>query len=492
MIASPVRIAQNTTYLTVAYIVQKIFSFLYFILIARMIGVEDIGKYVFALSFTTIFSVFIDLGLSPVLTREGAKDTSRLKHYLNNIVGVKAVLSTLTYLAVVLMINLIGKEPLVKELVYLSGLIMVLDSFYLSFYAVFRACQNLKYEAIGMIVGQVIIFGTGIAVLFLHLPLHFLIGSILMGSIFNFIYSLLLINKKLDFKPHLRYDKDILKMLFKIAAPFAIAGIFARVYGYIDTVLLSTLAGDKAVGWYSAGYKITFALQFIPMAFAAAIFPAMSNYFVKNKKLLAKTFEKSMHYLMIIALPVTFGVVVLAPELIVAVYGLEFLPTALALQILIFSLVFNFLGFPLGSLLNACNRQTVNTINMGITMVVNVVLNLILIPLFGAQAYLGAAIAALVSGFTLFALGLFWAGRITKYDKKFLILSLAKVLVACLVMTIIILVLKSETHFIFLIPLGGIIYFACLYVVRGLDKKEIKEFYHSFFKRDEKNFVDNN
>lgn len=483
MTVEPARIAKNTTYLTAAYIIQKIFSFLYFILIARMIGVEDIGKYVFALSFTTIFSVFIDVGLAPVLIREGAKDFSKVKKYLNNIILVKVVLSTATYLAVIIIINLIGKDPLIKQLVYIAGLIMVLDSFYLSFYAVFRAKQVLKYESIGMIIGQAIIVGTGAVVLLAHLSLHWLIASILAGSVFNFFYAFILLNSKLKIKLNLRYDKDTLKILFKIAAPFAIAGIFARVYGYIDTILLSILVGDKAVGWYSAGYKITYALQFIPMAMAAAIFPAMSNYFVSSKELLAKIFEKSIYYLTLIALPITFGVLILAYEFIIAVFGVEFAPTVLALQILICSLIFNFLGFPLGSLLNACNRQITNTINMGITMVVNIILNLILIPAFGAQAYLGASIAALVSQFILFGLGFYWAGKIIKYNKKFLILGFLKVLTAGALMVLVIAILKPGVNFILLIPIGGIVYFTALYVLRGISKTEVLELYRSFVKK---------
>lgn len=481
MTLQPVRIAKNTTYLTLAYIVQKVLSFLYFILIARLIGVEDIGKYVFALSFTSIFGIFIDIGLSSVLTREAAKDFSRAKEYLNNIITLKALLGAATYLVAIVAINLLGKEPLVREMVYISGIIMVLDSFYLSFYAVFRAYQNLKYEAVGIMVGQAIVVGSGAAVLLLHLPLQFLIGAILCGSIFNFFYAWIILSKKLKIKLSLGFNKEILKMLLAIAVPFALSGIFARVYGYIDTVLLSTIAGDKAVGWYSAGYKITFALQFVPMAFAAAIFPAMSNYFVTNKAQLAKVFEKSMYYLMIVAVPISFGVFTLAHEFITKMYGQSFAPTTIALQILIGSVIFNFLGFPLGSLLNACNRQKTNTVNMGITMVVNITMNAILIPLYG---YVGAAIAALASGITLFVLGFYWAGKITPYNKLFLFKGFAKVLFAGLVMSAAILVLKPFVHFFFLVPIGGVVYLLSLLLLQGFNWEEIEEFYNSFRRKE--------
>ena len=74
-------IAKNTTFYTGALIVQKVLAFVYFSLIARFMGVEDTGKYTFALSFTTMFAIFIDLGLAPVLTREIAKATNQIEEF---------------------------------------------------------------------------------------------------------------------------------------------------------------------------------------------------------------------------------------------------------------------------------------------------------------------------------------------------------------------------------------------------------------------------
>ena len=62
-------IAKNTSYLTLALVFQKIISFTYFTLLARYIGPASLGKYYLALSFTTIFAIFIDLGFANVLIR---------------------------------------------------------------------------------------------------------------------------------------------------------------------------------------------------------------------------------------------------------------------------------------------------------------------------------------------------------------------------------------------------------------------------------------
>ncbi len=483
MTAQTTRVAQNTTYLTIAYIMQKVLTFGYFIVIARMVGVEDIGKYVFALSFTTIFSILIDAGISPVITREGAKRPGQLAQIVSSIIPLKAGLAVITYGLAIAVVMLMGKDVLVQQLVMLSGLIMVLDSFSLSFYAVFRAKQQLQYEAVGMIIGQVLIVATGLIALWLGASLHWLIIAILIGSTFNLVYSFILLRTKTDVRLGVAIDRPLLRRVVRIAVPFFVAGIFARLYGYMDTVLLSSLAGDTQVGWYSAGYKITFALQFLPSAFAAALFPAMADAFERQSATLAKTFETAMVYLAVIALPIAAGVWVLAPEFIYLMYGAEFLPTADALQVLIVALPFIFLAFPVGSLLNACNKQTINTVNTGITMAVNIILNLILIPLMGDKAYLGSAIAVLVSSLTLFVLGMMWVPKITPYRGWWLVTKIGRALLISAVMIGLIIILKPFVPLVGLVAVGAVVYGGGIFLSRTITWKEVVSYWRLLITR---------
>ena len=67
-------LAKNTTFYASALALQKALSFIYFIFIARFIGVENNGKYSFAMSFTTVFAIFLDFGLTQILIRETSRD----------------------------------------------------------------------------------------------------------------------------------------------------------------------------------------------------------------------------------------------------------------------------------------------------------------------------------------------------------------------------------------------------------------------------------
>jgi len=475
-------IAKNTTWLTGAYIFQKIFAFIYFTLVARYIGANDIGIYTFAISLTTIFTIFIDFGLSSVLTREAAKFRDKANQYLNNIITVKIIFSLVSYLAVVIVINLLGKPELSRIMVYLSGIVMILDSFTLAFFAIFRAHQNLKYEAVGIAINQILILIVGLTGIFLKFPLYILVIALLFGSLFNFLYSLILLKIKLGFNFILIWDKPILQTLFKIALPFALAGIFVRVYSYIDQILLSLLIGDKALGWYSVPYKITYAFQFIPAAFAAAIYPAMSECYLDNKEKLKMIFDKAMYLLIILSVPAAVGIACLADKLILSLYTAEFAPSIMALQIFIIAVIPIFLNYPAGSLLNACDRQATNTFNMGVTMIINIILNIILIPRY---QHIGASIAAVVSLTILFILNLIWVPKIISYDSKFLILKLIKTIFAALIMCAFLLLLKEKVNFIILIIAGAILYLGIMYCIKGYTKNDIKYLLKAIFKKAE-------
>jgi O-antigen/teichoic acid export membrane protein len=491
MSSQPQNIAKNTTWLTSSYIIQKILAFIYFTLIARFMGASNVGIYSFSLSLTTIFSIFIDFGLANVLIREAAKFKEKANNYLNNIISVKIIFSLISYLAVVVIINLLNKPALTQNMVYLAGLVMIIDSFTLSFFAIFRAYQNLKFEAVSIVFNQVIILIIGLTGIFLKFPLYILILALLGGSLFNFFYALIFLKIKLGFKFKFAWDTVTLKTLFKIALPFALAGIFTRVYSYIDQILLSVLIGDKHLGWYSVPYKITYAFQFLPAAFSAAIYPAMSDCYANNKERLKMIFDRSMYILTFLAIPLAVGIGTLADKIIIVLYTNEYQPSILALQIMIFSVIPLFLSFPVGSILNACDRQATNTLNIGITMVVSVILNIILIPRY---QHIGAAITALVSLCLLFILNMYWVPKIVNFDKKFLLIKTGKTIFASAIMGILILYLKPTVSFIILTVLGALVYLIIMYLIKGFTKDDVNFLWQAIFKKTkyEENIVDNN
>ncbi|MFA4941759.1 MAG: flippase, partial [Patescibacteria group bacterium] len=472
-------IAKNTSYLTLALIMQKIVSFTYFTLLARSLGPDDLGKYYFAISFTTIFAIFIDLGLINVLTREVAKNEEKAKDLLGNVLFLKIPLAAVALLAVALMINLMGYPAITKNLVYISSICMILDSFSTTFFAVIRGFHNLKFESIASVIFQLIVMTFGLAALYSGLGLIWIISSLALASAFNFIYSSFILWKKWHIKIFPSYNEALLKIIIKIAIPFGLFAVFQRVYTYLDSVLLSIMAGDRYVGLYQIAFKIIFALQFLPMAFTASLYPAMSSYWINNRQQLTISFERAMNYLIIISLPISFGIAVLADRIMI-IFRSGFAEAVLPMQIIIMCLVFVFINFPIGSLLNACDRQKINTINMIIVTVFSVALNLFLIPKYQA---VGASITVLATNFLMFILGIYQVGKIIEYGKKKIIFIFLKSFFAAGIMAAAVWYFKTSISILILVAGGGIFYFTVLFLSGGFKKEDIISIYQSFEKK---------
>jgi len=478
MSAKITNIAKNTSYFTFALILQKVISFTYFVILARYLFPEDLGKYYLAISLTTIFAIFIDFGLANVLTREVAKDQGRASKLLGSVLILKIPLAIVSFLSLFLLVNVMDYSSLIRTLVYISSISMILDSFTLAFYASIRGFHKLKFESIGVVLFQLIVLIFGLLALKLKLGLSYLIGALAMASIFNFIYSGILVRLKFKINFNLHLDKILIKSIVAIAVPFALFGIFQRLYTYLDTVFLSYLAGDKYVGLYQVAFKIIFALQFLPMAFMASLYPAFASYFQQNKEQLVVSFERAMKYLIIISLPISIGIIAMADKIIL-VFKPEYMEAVLPLQIIMVALPFIFINFPIGSLLNACDKQKINTRNILFTLIASVILNIILIPRYQV---VGASITVVITNILMFLLGIMEAPKIVKYRPQKILSIFFKSLLSVILMAILVMFLKQFMNIFLTIILAGIVYFLILFLLGGVKKEDISSILKSFSK----------
>ena len=392
-------VARNTLYLTMASVGQKILAFAYFVVLARILEPERTGAYFLALSITTIFSVLTDVGVTPVVIRDVAKHPSEAVLLIRRALGVKLPATLLAMVGAVLAAKLLGYETSIVILVSLAAFVMAADSISLLYYGALRGSHVLQYESIGVAVGQAITLLVGGAVLFLVPSLPLLVLTLILGSTFNACFSALHASKKLGreiLQP--MFDRVAARALLLTALPFALAGIFVKMFSYADTLFISKYVGTAAVGVYGVAYKFTYAFQFLPMAFVAALYPAMSHLVVADRAKLAKLLDDAFWYMFVIATPIVFGLWAVAPQAI-ALAGDGYAEAVPVLRTLIFVLLPLFLDFPLGSLLNASGQQSLKTKITGLTVIINVIANAILVPEFGL---LGAAWAAEISFWFLF------------------------------------------------------------------------------------------
>lgn len=469
-------IAKNTSYLTVALILQKIISFSYFALLARSFGPALLGKYYLAISLTTIFAIIIDLGFANVLTREIAKRPEDAKRLLGNVTAIKIPLALLALTAVVVTLKVFGYDSLTFQLTLISAVSMILDSFTYTFFAVSRGFHNLKYESISSVIFQLIVLFFGGLALYFHYGVLAAMVALALASVYNFFFSWFILRWRIGVKLHLSFNrKTIYEMLF-ISWPFAVFAIFQRLYTYLDSVLLSVLAGDVQVGLYQVAFKIIFALQFLPSAFTASLYPAMSAYWQNNRSQLSITFERALNYLIIISWPIIIGSIVLADRLVL-IFKADYSSAALPLQISIIALFFIFINFPIGSLLNACDKQKKNTFNIGIVLLVSIALNFLLIPKFLA---VGASITVLLTNILMTILGIIEVKKIIEYRLRKNLVVLGKTIAASVLMGLIVFGLGRFISLFTSVAVGMLLYFVFLYLFGGFKKEDITSVINSF------------
>ncbi|MFA6105087.1 MAG: flippase [Patescibacteria group bacterium] len=464
-------VAQNTSFLTVASIAQKIVSFVYFTLIARLIGVGNTGSYFFAITFTTIFTVVADMGLGPILTREAARYPENTAKYFNTVIWSKIFFGITTYLMVVIFSNMLGYSISLRHLIYLSAVTMFFDNIQGAFFSVFRAKRNLIYESFGVVIAQVLTLIIGTTALYLRAPLIWLIAAYTIPSAVIVLYAAFFLNRNYNIRLRFIFDRGLFKILFKMALPFALAGIIGRLYSYSDTIIMSKLLTSEDMGWWSVPYKITFAFQFIPVALSASVYPAMSSLSVTDPGKVGELFIKAWKYLFVIVFPISFGLIAIAEPVIIRLYGKAFLPSVPVMQILLISLIFSYLSIISGALLNATGQQKIQTLILAVALSCNILLNVFLIPAYGI---IGAAAAALSSNILLWTAGFYFVRRSTVVYSRQLFKNGFHVLLLAFGMALMVYFLTQKTSFLVTIPIGALVYVSLLFVTGVLSRDLVK------------------
>lgn len=471
------RIAKNTGALFAANVGGHILSLFYVMYTGRYLGPSNFGILTFALAFTGIFGVLTDFGLQPLTVREVARDKSLASKYIANISGMKIILVTITFGLIALTINLLGYPEQTIKVVYLVGLSVIFGAFTTMFYSIFQAYERMEYQSLGQILNSALMLGGVIFAMKFKLSVVEFAALYFLVSIFGLAYSFTILRIKFSNPPlvwsprKIEVDWRFWKSTIKEALPFGLAITFVMIFYWIDSVMLSLMKGDTVVGWYNAAYRMVLVLLFIPNSFIAAIYPVMSRFYKTSQDSLRLSLEKSFKYLAIIGIPIGVGTTLLAKRFILLIFGIEYMNSILPLQILIWSSVFIFMDQPFGNLLNSINKQTIITKVTGICIGVNVVSNLILIPKY---SLIGASIATVLTQFIGSLLIFIWSSKVgySVFKKDFASIMI-RVLIPSTLMSIFIMYFHDLT-LLLLVPIAALLYFIVLYVVRGVNKEDIK------------------
>jgi O-antigen/teichoic acid export membrane protein len=463
------RVTKNTGVLFIAQLITYVIGFFITMYTARYLGTEGFGILSLALSITAITGIFADLGLGSLMMREIARNKSLTSKFFSNTILIKFLLSFLTIGITIAIVYIFKYPEPITTVIYIITLSTLINAFNGVFVSIFQAYEDMEYVSVGTILNSVIMLvGTFIGIYY-QLDILFFATIYVVANILTLAVSLFIYQWKLS-QPKLEIDFSFWKPSLKEALPFGVAGIFVIIYYQIDSIMLSVISGTEAVGLYNAAYRLIYLFLSLYNVYIIAIFPVMSTFFKTSKESLNFAFERSFKYLLIISLPLTVGTVLVAKKIILLIYGANYLPSVLALQVLIWTIIFMFLNGLGGNLLGAANRQPVVTKITGFGAVLNILLNLVLIPTFG---FVGAAAATVFTEFCILPLFMYIMVKTQNTQIKPLIKDLPKIIVSTAVMAVVVILLNFLNLFL-VIMIAIIVYFVAIFITRTLDETDIE------------------
>ena len=266
-------------------------------------------------------------------------------------------------------------------------------------------------------------------------------------------------------RPRLRVDTALLRRWLRMAMPFALGAFLTNVYFRADVTILQHFKPFQEVGWYTFAYKPFEALQFVPLAVQAAVYPLLAVYYRDSRERLGAAYARFFKVLVVLGWPLTVGTFVLA----VPVGRLfQLFPQSIpSLRILALAIVFLFINSSFTAMLYAIDRQDLFAWTTAIAVVVNVGLNLAFIPRFG---YLAASAITVVTE-AAFSVAAWWF--VSRVERLRWLRVSWRTLLAGLAMGVAVLPLAGRSILI-AAPVGAAVYAAALWLLRAVDRSELR------------------
>lgn len=388
------RIIGNTGWLFADKIVRMGAGLLVGVWVARYLGPAQFGLFNYSLAFVALFSIIANLGLDSIVVRDLVHDPTRRDETLGTAFTLKLVVGAATFVLTLGAIWLLRPDEGATR--WLVGIIAA-GTIFQAFDTVdfwFQAQVRSKYTVYARNAAFLAATLIKVVLILLHAPLVAFAWAGLAETVFGAAGLVIAYRNTGFFLRSWRASLALATGLLRDSWPLMLSGVFVIILMKIDQVMLGDMRGDSEVGIFSAALRLSELWYFIPMAIINSVFPAIINARKQDITLYYQRL-KELYLLMTwlslaVAIPVTF----FSEQIVNSVYGIKYQDAATVLSIHCWAGIFIFWGLVsnVWYLLENLNHYTMYRCFIG--AVVNVCLNLYLIPKYGAK---GAAISTLVT-----------------------------------------------------------------------------------------------
>jgi O-antigen/teichoic acid export membrane protein len=382
---------------------SKALTFLASAFLARLVGDVGFGQVSWAQAIVAYSSIIADFGLAVFGTREISKFPDTFPWYAKKVTFLRFLFGILSLVTLIGISHFLLKD---KQLWY----VLVASAVWLIPYSL-----NLEWAIQGLEAVQLIGLGRflrGVSLLGVVFLWSMFSKSVIQAALLSTVaevvaasWSLAIALKLVRSVNNHAVGLGWLGSL-RASTPLMLATIFTSVYAAnFDTILIGIYHPPEHVGWYSAAYRIYLMLAVLPKLFLTLYYPRFARGYIEDTAKLHADFQRFLTLCIIYGLPVIAATFVLAPDMLILLYGPQYIPAVSLLETLSLGAVSLLLAAGLPSMLMAAHYERQALICYLTAMVLNIALNLIAIPVWGEKAAAWTTVisetAVLVSGIIL-------------------------------------------------------------------------------------------
>lgn len=386
-------IVKNTFWLAIAEGISKLFSIIQTLQITRYLGVEGYGIYSFAISFVSLFSVLADFGFGTLLIRDIAKNKLKIGEYLVNLTILKLLLSTVSLVLIFGSTIFLGKSQYVLQVVILGGVAILLQNFLQFFHSVYRVFEKMQIETFSRIAYSVLLFILVQLVILANLGLLALMEIFIVAGVLSVVLNIVIF-KRLTLLSVSHINSSTWKKFLKNSWAFALAAVANYIYFRIDITMLSIMRDDRSVGLYSAAYNFVLVLNILPTVINPSLFGSISRLASKNVNTAKKFLVRGIWIIFVVGLLSSIFMWKMSGFITNLIFGPKFQGIENTIFILLLSSVCLITDRLLFDYFAIIHKQTANTMILVFATILNISINLWMIPHFG---FFGAAISTLIT-----------------------------------------------------------------------------------------------
>ncbi len=386
------KIVKNASWIIGGRIVHMICAFIVSLLTARYLGPNNYGLINYATAYTTFFYSICTLGLNSILVKALIDEPENEGQTLGTSIVLQGLASFFSSLMIIGIVSLVDrKEPLTIIVTALCTIGLVFRMFETIRYW-FQAHLLSKYSAVTSTIAYIL---TSAYRLILLIQAKSVKWFALATALDYFVIAILLFVFYEKCKgPKLSFSRQQTTRLLRLGAPFILAGIMVSIYGNCDKFMLKHLVDEAEVGYYSTAYSLCNTWVFILSAIIDSMYPVIMESHKKDYLLFEQQNRLMYAIVFYISIAVSIIFVIFAGPVIKILYGEAYMPAEAPLRVITWYVAFSYLGVARNAWIVSENLQKyIAPIYVG-AAITNVVINYVLIPVWGAT---GAAVASLIT-----------------------------------------------------------------------------------------------